>query len=179
MADDIPFDKDLNLTPGQVDQAMPGVRRILCNNPSPFTFKGTVSYIVGEGKVAIVDPGPDDPAHIAALLDAVRGETVTHIFVTHTHRDHSPAVPAVKAATGALVLAEGPHRPSRVAQCRRGAADGRIERHRLQAGPRAQGRRDGQRRRLDHRGGDDARPHQEPHGVRVQGKRTCCSPATT
>ena len=114
MADDIPFDKDLNLTPGKVDQAMPGVRRVLCNNPSPFTFKGTVSYIVGEGKVAIVDPGPDDPAHIAALLDAVRGETVTHIFVTHTHRDHSPAVPAVKAATGALVLAEGPHRPSRV-----------------------------------------------------------------
>jgi glyoxylase-like metal-dependent hydrolase (beta-lactamase superfamily II) len=114
MADDIPFDKDLNLTPGKVDQAMPGVRRILCNNPSPFTFKGTVSYIVGEGKVAIVDPGPDDPAHIAALLDAVRGETVTHIFVTHTHRDHSPGVPAVKAATGALVLSEGPHRPSRV-----------------------------------------------------------------
>ena len=114
MADDIPFDKDLDLTPGQVDQAMPGVRRMLCNNPSPFTFKGTVSYIVGEGKVAIVDPGPDDPAHIAALLDAVRGETVTHIFVTHTHRDHSPGVPAVKAATGALVLAEGPHRPSRL-----------------------------------------------------------------
>jgi glyoxylase-like metal-dependent hydrolase (beta-lactamase superfamily II) len=63
--------------------------------------------------VAIVDPGPDDPRHIAALLDAVRGETVTHIFVTHTHRDHSPAVPAVKAATGATVLAEGAHRASR------------------------------------------------------------------
>jgi glyoxylase-like metal-dependent hydrolase (beta-lactamase superfamily II) len=92
---------------------MPGVRRLLCNNPSPFTFKGTVSYIVGEGKVAIVDPGPDDAAHVAALLDAVRGETVTHIFVTHTHRDHSPAVPAVKVATGATVLAEGPHRPAR------------------------------------------------------------------
>jgi glyoxylase-like metal-dependent hydrolase (beta-lactamase superfamily II) len=113
MADDIPFDKDFNLTPGKVDQAMPGVRRLLCNNPSPFTFKGTVSYIIGKGNVAIVDPGPDDPAHIAALLDAVRGETVTHVFVTHTHRDHSPGVPAVKAATGALVLAEGPHRPSR------------------------------------------------------------------
>ncbi len=113
MADDIPFDKQFNLVPGQPDQVMPGVRRLLCNNPSPFTYKGTVSYIVGEGSVAIIDPGPDDPAHIAALLDAVRGETVTHIFVTHTHRDHSPAVPAVKAATGALVLAEGPHRPSR------------------------------------------------------------------
>ena len=113
MADDIPFDKNFSLTPGQVDQAMPGLRRLLCNNPSPFTFKGTVSYIVGQGNVAIIDPGPDDPAHIAALLDAVRGESVTHIFVTHTHRDHSPAVPAVKAATGALVLAEGPHRASR------------------------------------------------------------------
>jgi glyoxylase-like metal-dependent hydrolase (beta-lactamase superfamily II) len=113
MADDIPFDKNFSLTPGLVDQAMPGVRRLLCNNPSPFTFKGTVSYIVGKGNVAIIDPGPDDAAHIAALLGAVRGETVTHIFVTHTHRDHSPAVPAVKAATGALVLAEGPHRASR------------------------------------------------------------------
>jgi glyoxylase-like metal-dependent hydrolase (beta-lactamase superfamily II) len=92
---------------------MPGVRRVLCNNPSPFTFKGTVSYIVGRGKVAIIDPGPDDAAHSAALLDAVRGETVTHIFVTHTHRDHSPGVPAIKNATGAEVLAEGPHRPAR------------------------------------------------------------------
>src|SRR5436309_9506163 len=92
---------------------MPGVRRMLCNNPSPFTFKGTVSYIVGKGKVAIIDPGPEDAAHIAALLEAVRGETVTHIFVTHTHRDHSPAAARIKAATGALLLAEGPHRAAR------------------------------------------------------------------
>jgi glyoxylase-like metal-dependent hydrolase (beta-lactamase superfamily II) len=113
MSGDIPFDKNLELIPGRVDEPMPGVRRLLCNNPSPFTFKGTVSYIVGRGKVAIIDPGPDDPAHNAALLDAVRGETVTHIFVTHTHRDHSPGVPAIKAKTGALVLAEGPHRPAR------------------------------------------------------------------
>ena len=63
MADDIPFDKSFNLAPGQVDKVMPGIRRVLCNNPSPFTFKGTVSYIVGRGKVAIIDPGPDDPAH--------------------------------------------------------------------------------------------------------------------
>jgi glyoxylase-like metal-dependent hydrolase (beta-lactamase superfamily II) len=113
MADDIPFDKSFNLVPGQVDKVMPGIRRVLCNNPSPFTFKGTVSYIVGRGKVAIIDPGPDDPAHGAALLDAVRGETVTHVFVTHTHRDHSPGVPAIKRATGAQVLAEGPHRAAR------------------------------------------------------------------
>src|SRR5215469_15968092 len=113
MNDDIPFDKNLELAPDIVDEPAPGVRRIMANNPGPFTFKGTVSYIVGRGRVAIIDPGPDDARHIAALLDAVRGETVTHIFVTHTHRDHSPAVPAVKAATGAEVLAEGPHRPAR------------------------------------------------------------------
>jgi glyoxylase-like metal-dependent hydrolase (beta-lactamase superfamily II) len=111
--DDIPFDKSLNLTPDTVDEVMPGVRRVMANNPGPFTFKGTLSYIIGRGKVAIVDPGPDDPAHIGALLDAVRNETVTHIFVTHTHRDHSPAVPAIKAHTGATVYAEGLHRPAR------------------------------------------------------------------
>src|SRR5437588_158815 len=89
MAEDIPFDKEFMLVPGKV------------------------SYIIGRGKVAIIDPGPDDPAHSTALLDAVRGETVTHIFVTHTHRDHSPGVPAIKRATGAQVLAEGPHRAAR------------------------------------------------------------------
>src|SRR5207248_9749782 len=105
--------KDLELAPGKVEEVLPGVRRLLANNPSPFTFKGTLSYIVGRGNVAVIDPGPLDEAHIAALLNAVRGETITHIFVTHTHRDHSPAVPRVKAATGALVLAEGAHRPAR------------------------------------------------------------------
>jgi glyoxylase-like metal-dependent hydrolase (beta-lactamase superfamily II) len=112
-SDDIPFDKSFDLAPDTVDEVVPGVRRVLANNPGPFTFKGTVSYLVGRGQVAIIDPGPLDEAHIAALLAAVRGETVTHIFVTHTHRDHSLAVPRIKAATGALVLAEGPHRPSR------------------------------------------------------------------
>jgi glyoxylase-like metal-dependent hydrolase (beta-lactamase superfamily II) len=86
---------------------------VLCNNPGPLTFKGTVSYIVGRGRVAIIDPGPHDEAHVAALLDAVRGETVTHILITHTHRDHSPAAALVKAATGAPTYAEGPHRAAR------------------------------------------------------------------
>jgi len=113
MADDIPFNKTLDLLPDTVDEPMPGLRRVMANNPGPFTFKGTMSYIIGRGEVAIVDPGPDDPAHIGALLDAVRGESVSAIFVTHTHRDHSPAVPAIKAATGATVYAEGPHRPAR------------------------------------------------------------------
>jgi glyoxylase-like metal-dependent hydrolase (beta-lactamase superfamily II) len=113
MAEDIPFDKNLDLAPDTVDEPMPGVRRVMADNPGPFTFKGTLSYILGRGKVAIVDPGPDDARHIGALLEAVRNETVTHIFVTHTHRDHSPAVPAIKRATGATVYAEGPHRAAR------------------------------------------------------------------
>src|SRR3569833_2784850 len=113
MSDDIPFDKNFDLPAGAVDEAAPNVRRIVAPNPSPFTFTGTVSYIVGKDKVAIIDPGPASDAHIAALLDAVRNETVTHIIVTHTHRDHSPAAAAIKASTGAVVLAEGPHRPAR------------------------------------------------------------------
>src|SRR5436190_17891934 len=113
MSDDIPFDKSFDLAPGKVDAVAPGVRRLLANNPSPFTFKGTVSYIVGRGHVAIIDPGPLDEPHIAALIDAVRGETVTHILVTHTHRDHSPAAGRIKAATGAKTFGEGPHRAAR------------------------------------------------------------------
>jgi glyoxylase-like metal-dependent hydrolase (beta-lactamase superfamily II) len=113
MNDDIPFDKTFSLAPDQVAELAPGVRAIVADNPGPFTFKGTISYIVGRDQVAIIDPGPDDPAHVAALLDAVRGETVSHIFVTHTHRDHSPAAAKIKAATGAPVLAQGPHRLAR------------------------------------------------------------------
>lgn len=113
MSEDIPFDKSLALAPDTADEVVPGVRRVMANNPGPFTFKGTISYIIGKGNVAIVDPGPDDAAHIGALLDSVRNETVTAIFVTHTHRDHSLAVPAIKAATGAPVYAEGQHRAAR------------------------------------------------------------------
>jgi glyoxylase-like metal-dependent hydrolase (beta-lactamase superfamily II) len=113
MNNDIPFDRSFNLAPDRVQEIAPGVRAIAADNPGPFTFKGTISYIVGRDRVAIIDPGPDDAAHVAALLDAVRGETVTHVFVTHTHRDHSPAAAKIKAATGAQVFAEGPHRLAR------------------------------------------------------------------
>ena len=94
---------------GEAQQVSPLVRRITANNPGKFTFRGTGTYIVGHGKVAIVDPGPDDKAHIQALLQAVKGEEVTHILITHTHIDHSPATRAVKEATGAAVYAFGPH----------------------------------------------------------------------
>jgi glyoxylase-like metal-dependent hydrolase (beta-lactamase superfamily II) len=90
-------------------EVTPNIRRVVANNPSPFTFKGTGTYIVGHGKVAVVDPGPDDPTHIDAVLKALRGETVTHILVTHTHIDHVPATPALAKATGAKVYSYGPH----------------------------------------------------------------------
>lgn len=113
MSEDIAFNRNFDVPAGRMDSVSPLVRRVVAPNPSPFTFTGTCSYIVGHGRVAILDPGPDDPAHVAALLDAVRGETVTHILVTHTHRDHSPAAAAIKAATGAVTVGEGPHRAAR------------------------------------------------------------------
>jgi glyoxylase-like metal-dependent hydrolase (beta-lactamase superfamily II) len=93
---------------GQVVELEPLVRRVLAGNPGPFTYTGTETYIVGRGEVAIIDPGPDDPAHIAALLEAVAGEKVVAILCTHTHRDHSPAAPAIKAATGAPIIGCAP-----------------------------------------------------------------------
>lgn len=100
---------DHEVSYGEAQQVSPLVRRITANNPGKFTFRGTGTYIVGRGKVAIIDPGPDDEAHIQALLHAVRGEEVTHILITHTHIDHSPATRAVKDATGATIYAFGPH----------------------------------------------------------------------
>src|SRR5829696_2476922 len=94
-------------------EVSPLVRRIVAGNPSPYTFTGTCSYIVGRGRVAILDPGPDLPGHVAALLNAVRGEKVTHIVVSHTHRDHSPASRAIKAATGAPIVGCSPHHSAR------------------------------------------------------------------
>ncbi len=113
MADDIAFDTAFPVAPETTARLSPLVRRVVADNPGPFTFRGTCSYIVGEGSVAIIDPGPDLPGHIDALLAAVRGESVSHILVSHTHRDHSPAAKALKHATGAPILGCGPHRRAR------------------------------------------------------------------
>jgi glyoxylase-like metal-dependent hydrolase (beta-lactamase superfamily II) len=109
-------DFDLAFEPAH-GEAVPlarGVWRVTCNNPSPFTFHGTNSYIVGQGReVAVIDPGPDDDAHFEALMRALKGKVVSHILISHTHRDHSPLARRLKAETGALTVAEGPHRASR------------------------------------------------------------------
>jgi len=109
MATAIPFRREFDFQYGTAETLSPLIRRVVARNPSPFTFKGTGTYIVGRGQVAIIDPGPDMAEHIAALLKAVSGETVTHILVTHTHLDHSPAAAAVKRATGAKTYGYGPH----------------------------------------------------------------------
>jgi glyoxylase-like metal-dependent hydrolase (beta-lactamase superfamily II) len=93
---------------GRVVEVEPLVRRVLAANPGPFTYTGTQTYIVGQGEVAVIDPGPDEPEHVAALIDAVAGEKVVAILCTHTHRDHSPAAVALKAATGAPVVGCAP-----------------------------------------------------------------------
>lgn len=83
----------------------PLVRRVLARNPSPFTFTGTQTYLVGDGaEVAVIDPGPDEAEHIAALLEAIGGARVVAITCTHTHRDHSPAAAPLKALTGAPIV---------------------------------------------------------------------------
>ena len=95
----------VDAAPYEVSETMsPLVRRVLARNPSPFTYTGTGTYIVGRGTVAVIDPGPANPAHVAALMRAIAGETVSHIVVTHTHMDHSPAAPALQAATGAMIV---------------------------------------------------------------------------
>ena len=86
----IPFQKHLDFEYGKVDQLSPLIRRVIADNPSPFTLFGTGTYIVGRGQVAVIDPGPADQKHIDAILAATKGEVITHIFVTHTHVDHSP-----------------------------------------------------------------------------------------
>jgi len=109
MATEIPFNRDFSCEYGAIEEISPLVRRVVAKNPSPFTFKGTGTFIVGRGKVAVIDPGPDLAEHVAALERALRGETVTHIVITHTHLDHSPAASALKAATGARTYGYGRH----------------------------------------------------------------------
>ena len=93
---------------GRAEDVAPGVRRLLASNPSPFTYSGTQTYIVGRGEVAVIDPGPDLPGHVDAILAATRGERVVDILCTHTHRDHSPASRALAQATGASIIGCAP-----------------------------------------------------------------------
>ncbi len=106
---DIPHVRDLAFQYEVIETVSPLLRRVVARNPSPFTAQGTGTYIVGRGQVAVIDPGPDLAEHVDALLNGLRGETITQILITHTHLDHSPAAAAVKRATGAITYGYGPH----------------------------------------------------------------------
>lgn len=120
----IPFVRDFDFQYGQSAQVSPLIRRVVARNPGPFTFTGTGVYIVGQGEVAVIDPGPDLADHMDALLEAVQGETVRAVLVTHTHADHSPLARPFAQATGATVYAaRPPTAPSRA----HGAAEARLD----------------------------------------------------
>ncbi|MGB6116743.1 MAG: MBL fold metallo-hydrolase [Mesorhizobium sp.] len=115
----ISFDTEFAPAHGEPVPVADGVLRVTVNNPSPFTFHGTNSYIVGKDTLAVIDPGPEDDAHFDALISAIAGRPVSHILVSHTHKDHSPLTRRLKAATGATVAAFGPHsaaRPLRIGE---------------------------------------------------------------
>ncbi|THD82094.1 MAG: MBL fold metallo-hydrolase [Phenylobacterium sp.] len=99
----MPYVRKIEFEYGRVDQVSPLIRRVIADNPGPFTFTGTGTYIVGRGEVAVIDPGPDDPAHLAAILAAVEGERISHIVITHHHSDHSPLAGPLKEKTGAPI----------------------------------------------------------------------------
>lgn len=100
-----------DLAAGNLQTVAPSLRRLVAPNPSPFTYTGTCSYLVGDDEIAILDPGPDDAAHLAALLAAVGSVRVAYVVVTHTHRDHSPLAGKLAAATGAIIVGAAPHVP--------------------------------------------------------------------
>ena len=108
----IPFNRDASAVPGVVETLSPLVRRVVAPNPGPFTFTGTNTFIVGHGEVAVIDPGPPLKAHLEALTEALKGETVRHILVTHTHADHSPLARPLKERMGGQIGGAAPERVS-------------------------------------------------------------------
>ncbi len=101
----IPFDRSISAKPEELQAVSPLIRRLIANNGGPFTFTGTCTYIVGRGDVTIIDPGPAERSHLKAIKDAVRGETIRQILLTHAHRDHCEGANALRQETGARIIA--------------------------------------------------------------------------
>jgi glyoxylase-like metal-dependent hydrolase (beta-lactamase superfamily II) len=106
----IPYVRSFDFAYGRPDRLSPRMTRVVCENPGPFTFTGTNTYLIGgeAGPLAVIDPGPDDARHLEALVSAIAGRPVSHILLTHTHRDHAPLAPALAAATGAPIAGAPP-----------------------------------------------------------------------
>ncbi len=105
--DDLSFKTSMAFKYGEAQPMAPGIVRVVADNPSVFTFKGTNTYIVGTSALAVIDPGPDDERHLAAILAAAAGRAITHILITHAHRDHTDGAMALSAKTGAPVYGFG------------------------------------------------------------------------
>ncbi|MEM8799920.1 MAG: MBL fold metallo-hydrolase [Pseudomonadota bacterium] len=107
----IPFVADKGVVYGEPIPMSPMITRVVARNASPFTYTGTGTYLVGQSSLAVIDPGPEDPTHLAALMRAIDGRRVEAILITHTHRDHSPLALALKGATGAPIIGCAPADP--------------------------------------------------------------------
>lgn len=103
------FDRTFDPAYGTAVEIAPGIRRLTARNPGGYTFAGTNCYLIGSGVLTVVDPGPDDPEHLDAILAAAGGARISHVLATHTHRDHSPGATALARRTGALLAGCGPH----------------------------------------------------------------------
>jgi glyoxylase-like metal-dependent hydrolase (beta-lactamase superfamily II) len=108
MSAELAFNRSVDVDYGVPQEVAPGVRRIVANNPGPYTFLGTNTYVVGSGQVAVIDPGPSDECHLKAIAAATRGERLTHILVTHSHHDHCDGARALQALLGGEIGAFGP-----------------------------------------------------------------------
>jgi len=103
-----PFNKNFQPEAGRADEVAPGIRRLVAPNPSPMTFRGTNTYLLGEVEIAVIDPGPDDARHLDAIRRAVGDlRRISHILVTHSHLDHSPLARRLGQLADAPVLALG------------------------------------------------------------------------
>ncbi len=121
MSDPLAFKTTMEFDYGVPREMAPGVVRLVANNPSPFTFKGTNTYLIGTTSLAVIDPGPGDADHFAAILAAAGRRPITHILLTHTHRDHFDGLPALLAATGAKTAGYGRYDLTSKIAARRGA----------------------------------------------------------
>jgi glyoxylase-like metal-dependent hydrolase (beta-lactamase superfamily II) len=108
MSAEIAFNRSDDVVYGVAEEVAPQIRRIVAHNPSRYTFRGTNTYLVGSGRVAVIDPGPADERHLVAIADATRGERITHILVTHSHRDHCDGARPLQAKLGGEILSFGP-----------------------------------------------------------------------
>jgi glyoxylase-like metal-dependent hydrolase (beta-lactamase superfamily II) len=107
MSAELAFNRSVDVDYGVAEEIAPNVRRIVANNPGPYTFLGTNTYLVGSGHVAVIDPGPADEAHLAAITAATNGERISHILITHSHRDHCDGAKPLQAMLGGEIVAYG------------------------------------------------------------------------